>query len=678
MKSLSVKTVVNFVTVLGIFLLVQYIGLHWLLSPELNYDEGYYIMGANRMLEGDWFLQNQSFDKPFLHPLLIALSATVFGAHYLGYRMLGWVLFSVGYWIFAAALNRLFRQSRMSFWANNIESIKIIDPKLPVDQEWSFYFLKWSLLVGLFLNPLIISNGASSMGEPYLLFLLTLILLYYPLSNTTAHRFLNSMGVAFWIKGSILIWYPLLSVFSIPKLVRGIFKNGKKLLLPLALISVVGIWYGLIGKTKLFVFRYLLDVLFSTEGSSKQNLSFMTQLIAWLEIIKTSLGAGFLFLLFVLVVLGLVVLYLEFKDWKQKKSEIQYFQLWTSRHLLAIFAAVGLFFVVVTFTKVGLMPRYLVSISPLIFYLAAVLAVLFYQKMAGWKSETLIIFLAALSVNLPFQVSDWMPPKFQGLAKLSPSLLSELPPQSTLINKIVWPTGAYVPSDLQVVEVPYDIRLNRHQVNFTFNPALFALSENSLFEGFQYHSKDNNQYCPEIEGIDKPSDRIDLETLKTQFLKSVLAVGKLEWLDLKLHPRAYNPGNAFLNEFPFVFREAHAGVEMEGTLQGTDHVMGAYPTLEIKGVFVFHRGRSLDKIWKSSGWALSLRIETLNWREKSLDLLPGMLILKQGLTWPLIPIKTTESQRPWKLEFSNTASTELIVKQIRYLDGCSLKPFDFK
>lgn len=650
---MNIRKLIDFVVTFLIFLVFQYFALSWLYFPELSYDEGYYIMGARRILEGDWFLQKHSFDKPFLHPLLVALSGTIFGDSYLGFRFLGWIFLSVSFWLFYLALNRF------------IQKNSLIETK-------SILLMKWSLIVGLFLNPLLISNSASSMGEPFLLFFLMVILYNYPFKYFSDDNkgFLNGFAGSFWIKGSVLIWLPLFLL--IPKVsdLREILKKWKKLLWPAALLFAVGLWYGIVGKTKLFVFRYLLDVLFSTEGSYKEKNSAGKQFLSWLEIIKNDLGWGFLVLLGILVLFSALV----FNQLKKKD-----FNQIIVRNLLAFWLTVVLFFVVVTFTKVGLMPRYLISITPLVFFFCLVLFGLIQISNFSSGSDKINRFFVGIVTiccfTLPLGLKAWQPPVFQGNAKLSPSIMSEVPKEATLIDKLIWPVGAYIPNDLQVIEVPYDVRLNRHKGNFDFESAVFAYDNDSLFEAIQIYSELKGEYCPEIIKLPESNITISVSYFKQVFLKSLLAENKMEWTEFNLEKKNFVEPSEFLKTFNMNFKESHAGVRFSGRLKMKDLVFDDYPELVVQGVFVLHRGRSLESLWQSKDvWSLSMRLEEFAWPKRALDLTPLVLILKKGLTLPIMPlIMEDQNYRPLMINLKKDQNGEVIlnVEVIKNLKKCS-------
>lgn len=650
------KTVDWFVTII-LFTLFQYFAIRWLFSPELFYDEGYYIMGARRILEGDWFLQNHSFDKPFLHPVLVAISGVIFGQHYLGFRILGWFCLSLSYFLFSCSLDRLFKD---------------------YFEKWTVYILilKWSLIVGLFFNPMLISNSASSMGEAYLLLFLLVILLNYPIKESykNVKGFVNGYGFAFWIKGSILIWLPLLIVFPFKEILHEIKNKWRFILLPTMVVSLLGLWYGVVGKTKLFVFRYLLDVLFSTEGSYKEKVSSWNQFLSWLKIVNLELGFGF----YLLILLLIIASFYLFKKADYKK------------HFLAFWLTFLLFGIIVVFTKVGLMPRYLITITPLVFFFLAVVFVFILQIVTSAakdsftlpkKSRFLVkgysILISLISMSLPFSLKGWLPTELTANAKLSPAILSEIPAGATLIDKLIWPAGAYVTKDVQVVEVPYDQRLNRHS-NFSMKPDLFAYDEDKLYEGIQFVQ--NQLYCPEMEDLNSPILTISEEAFKDYFLKALMAKGKLEWISLDFKEKEFERVSDFLRTFPFSFKEAHAGLSVTGKLKSRDQVSGELPMVSFKGVFILYHGRSVQQQWASDNWVLGIRIEQIHWENKSMDLLPFVLIAKQGLTIPIVPLLVEdESVRPLKMSVNLAMgkSRKINIFGVKMLKKCSKSEYQW-
>lgn len=650
------KAIDWFVTII-LFTLFQYFVIRWLFSPELFYDEGYYIMGARRILEGDWFLQNHSFDKPFLHPVLLALSGTIFGQHFLGFRIFGWLFLSASFFLFSCSLDRLFKD---------------------YFEKWTGYILilKWSLIVGLFFNPMLISNSASSMGEAYLLLFLIVILLNYPIKKSVQNikGFINGYGFAFWIKGSILIWLPLLIVFPLKEMFCELKNKSRSILLPTIVVSLLGLWYGMVGKTKLFVFRYLLDVLFSTEGSYKEKVSSWSQFLSWLKIINLELGFGF----YLLMALMGIASFCLFKKADYKK------------HFLAFWFTFLLFMVIVVFTKVGLMPRYLITITPLVFFFLAVIFVFILQMTSSENEEALVsgkrsgfllkgysILISIICISLPFSLKGWLPTELTANAKLSPAILSEIPARATLIDKLIWPAGAYVPKDIEVVEVPYDQRLNRHS-NFLLKPDLFAYDEDKLYEGIQ--TVQNQLYCPEIENLKNPIMILSAENFKDYFFKALMAKGKLEWLSLDFAEKSFAKTTDFLKTFPFSFKEAHAGISVSGRLKSLDKISGEYPILSFKGVLVLYHGRSVQQQWASDNWVLGIRLEEILWENKSMDLSPFVLIAKQGLTIPIIPLLVEDDTfRPLRVTAGIDAkdTSQIKILGIKMLKKCSKSEYIF-
>lgn len=637
------KTIDWLITII-LFCLFQYFAIRWLFFPDLFYDEGYYIMGARRILEGDWFLQYHSFDKPFLHPVLVALSGVVFGQHYLGFRVIGWFFLSASFFLFSFALDRIFKD---------------------YFEKWAGYILvlKWALLVGLFFNPMLINNSASSMGEAYLLLFLLMILLNYPLNKSAENikGFVNGYGFAFWIKGSILIWLPLFLIFPLKQMFHDLKNKWHHILLPTIVVSVVGFWYGIVGKTKLFVFRYLLDVLFSTEGSYKEKTSNWSQFLSWLKIINVELGGGFYFLLFVILIASVYLF---------KKNDFK-------KHFIAFWFTFLFFMMVVVFTKVGLMPRYLITITPLVFFFLAVVFV-FILKITDSRVQNYLyltkgysIIVCLICFSLPFSLKGWIPSELTTSAKISPAILSEIPVGATLIDKLIWPAGAYVAKDIQVVEVPYDQRLNRHS-NYSMIPSLFAYDQDRLYEGIQVFK--NQLYCPEIEDLKNPVLTLSEVAFKDYFLKALMAKGKLEWLSLEFTEKKFEDVSDFLKSFPFSFKEAHAGITINGRLKSLDKVSGENPILDFKAVLVLYHGRSVEQQWASDNWVLGIRLEQIQWVNKSVDLIPFVLIAKQGLTIPIAPLLLDEdNSRPLKVSVTldEQGIKKIKVLGIKMLNKCS-------
>jgi hypothetical protein len=206
-----------------------------------------------------------------------------------------------------------------------------------------------------------------------------------------------------------------------------------------------------------------------------------------------------------------------------------------------------------------------------------------------------------------------------------------------------------------------------------FAPALFAFDHSKLYEALQFKDPITGLYCPEIENLDSPILSLSLEQLKTLFLKSLLAEGKLEWLSFSLVRKTLTPPTDFVKRFDFTFRESLAGATLIAELEGNELVKGEKPRLAVQGEFVFYKGRSLQTFWASKDiWALGLRVTQLQWSNQKLNLLPWILIGKKGLTIPIIPISLrNESQRPLRIEPDlNNDNKTIIIKGIEAKSIC--------
>lgn len=672
--SFRLVRVLELLCLLLIFFAVQYFGILWLFNPELTYDEGYYIMAARRMIEGDWFLQLHSFDKPFLHPLLVSMSGLIFGTSFLGYRILGWILFSASFFIYAKTLDTLFFKYD--------DSAEFKQTSLNTFIKLTAKFL---ILIFIFLHPVMIKNAATSMGEPFLMFFMCLTLLSLTLTDPDRQRsfFMNSFTLAFWIKGSILVWSPFLLLFNWNKSSLKKLWETRRWLWPAIIVSSVGLWYGLIGKTKLFVFRYLLDVLFGTEGSDKIKLPFFQQLSNWNDLLVSTFGYG----ISVIALIALATLFYEvgwrlkgkklsFGDWRTEPFE---FKLW-----MACSLTIGLFFAIILLTSVGIADRYLLTITPVVgILLCLIINSTLPLKSANFISYLKLILIFSCLLSIPITASQWRPGPPAMISYISPSIERELPFGSTLINKIVWPHGTYVPNDLKIIEVPYDTRLNRHYGQLFLIPAVFAFNDDYLFEALQYKDPLSDKYCPEIKRLNEPLLTLSFDQLKSIILKSFMAEGKLHWdsFDIKLKKR--RPSSEFLKHFPLNFFELTGGAILSARLRSNEKVLGEYPLLDIQADLIFYSDRSvfepslitnsLNNQLGQPFWALGIRLNKFVWENQKMDLRPFLLASKKGLTFPILPIRVPKSlQRPFEIStgIETSGAAKILINGIESQLSC--------
>lgn len=156
--------------------------------PSMHLDESYYIGAALKILGGDLFLMNHSFDKPIMQAIWPIPGIVIAGKNIIGFKLSGWI---------AAILSFVF-----------LAKLPLFDN----DKLKRFCFL--ILLLVVFLLPFNIPYFASSMGEPFLLFCFSLFIFnYLKFLRTNSFKFEKWAYIYFALacitKQSAIMWAPM-------------------------------------------------------------------------------------------------------------------------------------------------------------------------------------------------------------------------------------------------------------------------------------------------------------------------------------------------------------------------------------------------------------------------------------------------------------------------------------
>ncbi|MCX7978574.1 MAG: hypothetical protein N2578_06175 [Bdellovibrionaceae bacterium] len=615
-----------------VFVCVLVLSAWYLITPNLDYDEGYYIYGAQHILSGDIFIRGTGFDKPFLHPVFVSIGALLTAENYVGFRFMGWVFFLASFWAFYRGLVKI----RSCFGEGESQQIP----------GWLWLLLLTGALVGVFVNPLTLGLGGSAMAEPLILLPMCLLLGQILGANVQSWaRQINLYVVSFWIKGTILVWTPLLLIFPGLRLKEYFLKlksGGFRRLRPALVVSALGLFYMMAGPDKLYPLRLISRTIFRVD---ERKLSLSHELSRWIEIVTNSLGSGApaVFLLGIFAVCLSLYFVLKVSGWREAISRFEF------RAACVFLGVIICYWPGMWFSGVVFDARFLVVLTPL-FYFAVLFTVkthwdlIFRSSARGFVLYKFVVFcFAALPLLFPAPMQRLKPPKVEDRAMSSPVLRWELPEKATLVTPVFWLVAGYVEPDVVSVTVPYDNKLNRHRAFGDNLFALYAFEQNSFFESIQYQAS-NGEFCPAISESKVHLGGLRVEEFKLLFLKSVMATNELEWTDLDFRPRPRKAPGSFISQFKFNFQEAHAGVEVSGSLRGKTQFFEDYPVLDLRGVLVFYRGRGLKELWGYDGWALGLRVESLVWRQKRVELAPFLPLTRWGKTIPLLPLSVPKAE----------------------------------
>jgi hypothetical protein len=312
----------------SVFLLNQVFEL--IFAPNLFMDEGYYLGATHQVLNGDLFLRNYSFDKPFLLALWPLPGVLLFGENPFGFHFIPTLGF-IGAFV-------LFYKTATTLGSKRV----------------SAFFL--SLL--LFSLPSLQSLSISNFCEPYILFLTTLIL-YLVVKKAPLRWISNVFFLGFFTKYSFLSVLPFVLASSALNAgeisLRWIFRYAKEFILAGKYLLFLGLIYLFLNQVPFKSITWFS--VFSTYSTNAPSLS--TRFVNWFSLFGEQFTSKPLWLTLLLAIfVGTVASMMK----SEKRSYSSLSLLW-----IAILPA----FLILPISAAPLLGRYLLIVLILFFLLLA-------------------------------------------------------------------------------------------------------------------------------------------------------------------------------------------------------------------------------------------------------------------------------------------------------------------
>ena len=253
------------------YLVVLATALPRALYPSLHMDESYYFGAALHFLRGDIFLNNYSFDKPFLNFMALVPGILIAGRNAFGSHFSGFCFFLVAFVLCTQLCLRI---------AKSIQTTQIADFKGRVPGVWQPLFTATIvfLVTCLFCSPVFIAYGPGAFAEPFLL--VALLAMFHALWNTSqdlnSPRFKRGIFffcIAICIKPTALLWSPvlLMSAFrrsdsaiaskgiTLKHLLSDCFATARSILHTGRWLFALALFYMLTGPQKLIPFKLVIE-----------------------------------------------------------------------------------------------------------------------------------------------------------------------------------------------------------------------------------------------------------------------------------------------------------------------------------------------------------------------------------------------------------------------------------